>query len=98
MGNLVVNKPGKTKAQLLSCLENIKERFKDDIGSNDVTLEKTPDGYNITGEKNILFMKFWVKSQIIAVDERYELTWETNAPEGRVQDAMREITKVLDDC
>lgn len=98
MGNLVVNKPGKSKAQLLECLEKLKDRFKDEMDSNDVTLEKTADGYNITGEKHILFMTFWVKSQIKAMDERFELEWETNAPEGRVQDAMREVTKVLDDC
>jgi hypothetical protein len=98
MGNLVVNKPGKSKAQLMECLENLKVKFKDQMHSNDVTLEKTSDGYNITGEKKILFMTFWVKSQIKAMDEKFELEWETNAPEGRVEDAMREVTKVLDDC
>lgn len=98
MGNITVQKPGKSKQELLGCLESIKDRFKDDISDNNVTIEKSADGYNMHAEKKILFMNFWVKAQIAAKDGEFELTWDTNAPESRVEDAINHVKKVLEDC
>ncbi len=98
MGNLTVQKPGKTKQQLLDCLEQIKDKFKGDISKNDVVLDKISGGYNVTAEKKILFMTFWVKSKVLAEDGKFELTWETNAPESKVEEAMDGVKKILEDC
>ena len=98
MGNLTVQKPGKSKQQLLDCLERIRDKFKGNISDNKVVLDKLTDGYNISAEKKILFMTFWVKSKIIAQEEKFELSWDTNAPESRVEDAMNEVKKILEDC
>jgi hypothetical protein len=98
MGNLSVQKPGKTKQQLLVCLEQIKDKFKGDIADNNVELKKTSDGYDISAEKKILFMTFWVKSKILAEDGKFLLTWETNAPESKVDEAMDKVKKILEEC
>ena len=98
MGNLTVQKPGKSKQQLLECLEQIKAKFEDDVKKNDGVLEKITDGYSMSAEKKILFMTFWVKSKITAEDGKFELTWDTNAPESKVEDAMEKVKKILEDC
>ena len=98
MGNITVQKPGRTKQELLGCLDSIKDRFKDDISDNNVTIEKSADGYNMNAEKKILFMNFWVKAQITAKENEFELSWDTNAPESRVEDAINRVKKVLEDC
>jgi hypothetical protein len=98
MGNLKVEKPGKSKQQLLGCLDSVKDKFKGDINDNDVIVNKTTEGYNFSAEKKILFMTFWVKADIIAREEEFELSWDTNAPESRVEDAIRQVKKVLEDC
>jgi hypothetical protein len=61
-----------------------------------VAIENIPDGYQIKAEKKILFMKFWVNAKIIAMEEAYELTWETNAPAGKVNEAFDKVKSVLE--
>jgi hypothetical protein len=90
----IIERPGKTKQELLETLSRLKEKFKNEIAGNDVEITEIPDGYKIRGEKRFI-VKFYVDAQIIARDGEYELTWETNAPQGRVDDAIRQIENVL---
>ncbi len=91
-----IEKPGKTKEQLLESLEELKESFKEKIDDNKIQLTKITDGYKIRAEKRII-MKFWVDAEIVAQDGAYEISWESNAPQSKVEEAMEGIEKFLQD-
>ena len=93
---MLIPKPGKSKEQLLNSLEVLRSSFEREISGNNVIMENIPDGYKIKAEKKILFMTFWVNAEIRAKDEAYELTWETNAPAGKVNEAIDKVKKVLE--
>ncbi|HLT24043.1 MAG TPA: hypothetical protein VK004_02860 [Ignavibacteria bacterium] len=90
----IIERPGKTKQELLESLAKLKEKFKSEIAGNDIEITGIPDGYRVRGEKRFI-VKFYVDAQIIAKDGEYELTWETNAPKGKVDEAIRQIEDVL---
>src|SRR4030095_16880728 len=93
-----IKKPGKSKEQLLSCLAKLETEFKSLIAENDIKLTNVADGYLINAEKKILFLTFWVNAKLIAMDEVFELTWETNAPEVKVKEALGSVINVLEKC
>ena len=91
-----IPKPGKTKKELLVKLESFKNDYSKEIGENDVKIEKITDGYNIKAEKKVLFMTFHVNADIIAKDNEYIITWESNAPEGKVNEALAKVKEALE--
>jgi ribosome-associated translation inhibitor RaiA len=93
---MTIPKPGKTKQQLLEKLERFKEEYSKQIDENDVTLEKTNDGYRVKAQKKVLFMNFHVNAEIIAKDGEYEITWESNAPESKVNEALEKVRRELE--
>lgn len=93
---MLINKPGKSKEQLLSSLDSLRNNFAKEISDNDVRIESVTDGFLIKAEKKILFMNFRVNAEIKALEEAYELTWETNAPAGKVNEAIEKVKKVLE--
>lgn len=95
---MIIKKNGKTKNQLLICLENLKSEFAKEISGNDVKITNITDGYSIKGEKKFLFLNFWVDAKIIAKEQEFELSWETNAPEGKVKEAMKNVEEILEKC
>jgi len=90
----IIEKPGKSKAELLASLEKLKEKFKYEISGNDVEVTNITDGYKIRAEKRFI-VKFHVDAEIIARDGEYEISLETNAPKGKVEDAMGKIEQTL---
>lgn len=92
--NKIIERPGKTKQELLESLSNLKEKFKHEIADNGVEVTEIPDGYRVHGEKRFI-VKFYVDAQIIAMDGRYELSWESNAPQSKVKEAMQQIETIL---
>ena len=92
----IIEKPGKTKQELLDSLEKLKASFADKIADNKIEITKIEDGYKIRAEKRII-VKFWVDAKIIAQDGAYEISWESNAPQSKVDEAMVGIEKFLRD-
>lgn len=90
----IIERPGKTKQELLDSLANLKEKFKSEIAGNDIEITEITDGYRVRGEKRFI-VKFYVDAQIIAKDGEYELSWETNAPKGKVDEAIQQIEDIL---
>ena len=86
-----IPKPGKSKQELLEKLERFKSDYSKQIVENDAKIEKITDGYNIKVEKKVLFMTFYVNADIIVKDEGYEITWESNAPESKVNEALDKV-------
>lgn len=93
---LKIPQPGKTKQQLLDKLEDLKKDMQKQVESNEVTLTPITDGYNIKAEKKVLFLTFFVDANIVVKDEAYELSWETNAPESKVEEAIEKIKTALE--
>ncbi len=91
-----INKNGKTKTELLSSLDRIKDNLKNEISEYNIGITKINDGYNIKAEKKIVFFKFWVNADITAGDGYYDITWETNAPEGKVAEAIGKVKDTLE--
>lgn len=90
-----ISKPGKSKKELLDKLENFKKEYSKQINENEITLEKITDGYSIKAEKKVLFMTFHVNADIIAKDNEYIITWESNAPESKVNEALEKVKELL---
>lgn len=93
---LTIPQPGKTKQQLLDKLEELKKDMLKQTEDNDVTLSVINDGYNLKAEKQVLFMTFFVDANIIAKDGEYEITWKTNAPESKVNEALEKVRLALE--
>lgn len=93
---ITIEQPGKSKQELLVKLEELKKDMQKQVDDNEVTLTPITDGYNIKAEKKVLFMTFFVDANILVKDEAYEITWETNAPEGKVNEALDKIRGVLE--
>lgn len=84
--------------ELLKCLETLKVEFQNKISEYKVDISKIGDGYRIQGKKKIILITFWVDAEIIAMDECFELSWKTNAPESKVKEAMEKVKEVLEKC
>ncbi len=91
-----IPKPGKSKQELLLKLENFKSDYSKQINENDVKIEKITDGYNIKAEKKVLFLTFYVNADIIAKDYEYLITWESNAPDSKVNEALEKVKEILE--
>lgn len=96
---MVISKPGKTKQQLLKCLENLKSRFAKEISEYEIKITEIENGYRIYGEKKILFVNFSVDVKITAGDGKYDLDYKTkNVPESKIKEAIEMTTKELGKC
>ncbi len=93
---IVINKPGKTKEQLLSSLVNLKKEFSRQIADNNIAIVETPEGYDVKAEKTVLFMKFWVDAKIIAKEGSFEISWDTNAPNSKVEESLSSVKSILE--
>lgn len=93
---LTIPQPGKSKQQLLAKLEDLKKDMQKQVENNEVTLTPITDGYNIKAEKKVLFLNFYVDANIVVKDEAFELSWETNAPESKVEEAIEKIKIALE--
>ncbi len=91
-----IPKPGKTKQELLDKLEGLKTELSKQVDDNNVKIEKINDGYNIKAEKKVLFMSFYVDANIIAKEGNYEITWESNAPDSKVNEALEKVKEALE--
>lgn len=96
MKSINIPKPGKSKQELLEKLERFKKDYSSQIDENDITIENTGDGFKINATKKVLFMSFYVNADIIAKDGGYEITWESNAPESKVNEALEKIRTELE--
>ncbi|MEO8447554.1 MAG: hypothetical protein ABI528_08670 [bacterium] len=91
-----IQKQGRSKADLLNSLDKLKDDLKNDILEYKIGITKINDGYKIKAEKKILFIKFHVDADITAGEGHYDITWETNAPEGKVAEAIDKVKDALE--
>lgn len=96
---ITIDKPGKTKQELLKSLENLKSDFAKEIAEYDIKLSPITDGYNLKGSKKIVFIEFSVDVNIKAEDGKFVIDYQTkNVPQAKIDEAIGEVTKVLEKC
>ena len=70
-----IDKPGKTKAELLTALEKLKSDYAKEIKDYDIQITPITDGYNMKGSKKIVFVTFSVDVNIKAEDGKYVIDY-----------------------
>jgi len=95
MKSLTIEKPNKSKTQLLLLPESQLTEFKNVIKENNAHLERIPGGYSLSFEKTVMFMKYYLKAAIIADEESFQIEYYTNAPEFKVKEFELKIIKHL---
>lgn len=91
-----VNKPGKTKKELLSSLDKLKTDSADLIREYDLHVSKVTDGFKLKGEKNIILIEATVDLEIIAEDGKYVINYETkNVPQAKIDKALTKVKEIL---
>lgn len=96
---ITIDKPGKSKHELLSSLEKLKTDFAKEISEYDIKLTPITDGYNLKGSKKIVFIEFSVDVNIRAEEGKYVIDYQSkNVPQGKIDEAMVKVKEVLDKC
>ena len=96
---ITIEKPGKSKQELLNSLEKLKTDFAKEISEYDVKLSPITDGYNLKGSKKIVFIEFSVDVNIKAEEGKYVINYTSkNVPQGQIDKAMVKVKEVLDKC
>ncbi len=96
---ITIDKPGKSKQELLNSLEKLKTDFAKEISEYDIKLSPIADGYNLIGSKKIVFIEFSVDVNIKAGEGKYVIDYTSkNVPQGQIDKAMVKVKEVLDKC
>ncbi len=94
---ITIDKPGKSKQELLQSLEKLKSEFAKEISQYDIKLNPITDRYNLKGSKKIAFIEFSVDVNIKAEEGKYIIDYHTkNVPQSKIEDAIGQVTKVLE--
>ncbi|MCX7878939.1 MAG: hypothetical protein N2510_09935 [Ignavibacteria bacterium] len=95
---MTIKKEGKTKDQLLECLESLRKRFRDEIKDYDIRIRRIKDGYRLSVKKTYFFKTYKVDASIYVTDGRFEIEWDTNVPPSKVEKAKNKIRSILGGC
>jgi len=95
---MIIEKPGKSKDELMKCLENLENVYEKEIKEYDLQVIKSYDGYSIRGKKKILFMNFYLNAQIMVYDGKIEVKYDTNVPAGKVDEVLCKVEEVIGKC
>ena len=96
--NIGINKQGKSREELLNCLERFEKNYSKEIKEYDLRILKIDGGYNIKVEKSVLFMNFYLDAKIIALDGYIDINYDTNIPQNKVKEVLGKVTEVLEEC
>lgn len=96
---ITIDKPGKSKQELLSSLEKLKTEFAKEIKEYEIAVTPITDGYNLKGSRKIVFVEFSVDLNIKAEDGKFVIDYQSkNVPQGKIDEAMLNVREVLDKC
>ena len=96
---MIITKPGKSRLQLLDCVEKLKTKFSKEISEYDIDIADIENGYRIFGERKVLFINFAVDVKITVEDGKYNINYTTkNVPESKIKEALEMITEELGKC
>lgn len=93
---ITIDKPGRTKEELLNSLGKLKSDFDELIKKYDLQVTQITDGYKLTGSKKIVFIDISLDLEITAENGRYEIKYNTtNVPQGKIDEALVKVKEVL---
>ncbi|MCB0729278.1 MAG: hypothetical protein KDD00_17575 [Ignavibacteriae bacterium] len=96
---ITIDKPGKTKAELLASLEKLQTDYAKEIAEYEIQITPITDGFNLKGSKQIVFITFSADVNIKAEDGKYVIDYTANnIPQAKLDEAIGEVTKVLEKC
>jgi hypothetical protein len=91
-----IEKPGRSKADLLKSLDKLKSDFSSEISQYGLNVNQIKDGYNLQASKKIMMIKVSVDMSIKAEDGRYILSYETNnVPQSKIDEVVDKAKEVL---
>ena len=93
-----IDKPGKSREELLTCLEKFEKNYSKEIQEYDLQILAIDGGYNIKAEKSVLFMNFYLDAKIIAHDGYFDVNYDTNVPQSKVKEVLNRVEEVLKEC
>lgn len=95
MKTLIIQKPNKSKTELLVFLESQLPNFKKILIENNAKVTRIRDGFTIELNKTVFVLNFFLNATIICEDGKYVILYETNAPEYKVDEFKIKITDYL---
>jgi hypothetical protein len=95
MKTKLFQQPGKSKAELIKCLEKVQKKYQTKINDNNITINRIGDKFNIYAVKKILFLKYWVDANIKLNDGKISIEYDTNIPESKEKDFIKIIEKEI---
>ncbi|MDQ3193894.1 MAG: hypothetical protein M3P82_02720 [Bacteroidota bacterium] len=94
---ITIDKPGKSKQELLKSLEKIKSGFASQIQQYDLKVETITDGYSLKAKKKILFIDATADIRIKAEEGKFVVEYETkNVPQSKINEAIEKVKQVLE--
>lgn len=91
---ITIEKPGRTKNELVKTLYNLKEDFIEEIDDDDVKIRETGDGLSFNVKKFI----FYVEGKITVKNNLFEISYDTNAPDFKVKPVISKLQNLLRQC
>jgi len=95
MKKIVFEKPGKTKSDLINCVERIEKKFQHEITKNDINIKKEGDTFIVKAVKKKIFIKFWINAKILLDDGLITMEYDSNIPESYKNNAIKMIEKEI---
>ena len=95
--NIRIDKPGKSREELLTCLEKFEKNYSKEIKEYELRILKIDGGFNIKVEKSILFMNFYLDAKIIAHNGYFDINYDTNVPQSKVKEVLNQVEEVLEE-
>ena len=96
--NIRIDKSGKSREELLTCLEKFEKNYSKEIKEYELRILKIDGGFNIKVEKSILFMNFYLDAKIIAHNGYFDINYDTNVPQSKVKEVLNQVEEVLEEC
>ena len=96
--NIRIDKSGKSREELLTCLEKFEKNYSKEIKEYELRILKIDGGFNIKVEKSILFMNFYLDAKIIAHNGYFDVNYDTNVPQSKVKEVLNQVEEVLEEC
>ena len=94
---ITIDKPGRTKEDLLKSLEDIKTSFAPEIQKYDLKVTPITDGYNLKGNKKIIFIDVMADINIKAEDGKFVIDYQTkNIPQSKIDEVLVQVRDVLE--
>ncbi|MCY7363044.1 MAG: hypothetical protein LH629_13420 [Ignavibacteria bacterium] len=91
MKSITFNKSGKSKEEIMQCLEKLEKKYSDEISENNISIKKNGTEFTLSAVKKILFLTYKIDAKLIISDGLIKLDYESNIPESFEKDAIKMI-------